>query len=307
MKKLPLLSIILVVTTLVVTSCSPKAVEPSPVSAAGEANLFIAEGSLQPVNMQEQSFNLSGEIAEVLVQDGEVVVFGQELARLQDSPEANLAIARAEQELLTAQQTLDNMKVQAKINLAESKLVAINAQDALEEAQANFDGDESPVNQAELDMAVARLALAEDTQSRLASGEGIDPDQLAAAEARLASAQATLISAQATLKALTLTASIDGTLIDLDIQPGQLVTANVPVITIADISDWVVKTDNLTEIDVTSISLGQKVEITLDALPNLSLTGEVTHINARFEENAATSPIRSPYIYMRPTHRCAGE
>ena len=50
--------------------------------------------------------------------------------------------------------------------------------------------------------------------------------------------------------------------------------------TVADFSSWVVKTDNLTEVDVVNVKVGQKVEIVLDALPDVTLTGEVTHINA---------------------------
>ena len=52
----------------------------------------------------------------------------------------------------------------------------------------------------------------------------------------------------------------------------------------ADYSTWVVKTDNLTETDVVNLAVGQKVEVVLDALPEVTLSGEVTHINARFEE-----------------------
>ena len=58
----------------------------------------------------------------------------------------------------------------------------------------------------------------------------------------------------------------------------------MPVMTLADYSAWLVKTDNLTELEVARISLGQKVQVALDALPEMTLEGEVTHINARYEE-----------------------
>ena len=73
-------------------------------------------------------------------------------------------------------------------------------------------------------------------------------------------------------------------MVDLDIQSGELVTAGMPVATIADYSAWLVKTDNLTELEIARVSLGQKVRVTLDALPEIALEGEVTHINARYEE-----------------------
>jgi len=75
-----------------------------------------------------------------------------------------------------------------------------------------------------------------------------------------------------------------GTVVDLDLQSGDLVTAGMPVMTIADYSAWLVKTENLTELEVVQISLGQKVKVVLDAMPETTLEGEVTHINARYEE-----------------------
>ena len=60
--------------------------------------------------------------------------------------------------------------------------------------------------------------------------------------------------------------------------------AGSPVLTLADLSNWVVKTDNLTEGDVTQVSIGQEVEVVLDVLPDAPLTGKVTRINSRFEE-----------------------
>jgi HlyD family secretion protein len=77
---------------------------------------------------------------------------------------------------------------------------------------------------------------------------------------------------------------MSGTVIDLNLQPGQRIAAGAPVITLADTSAWIVKTDNLTEMDVPAIQVGQKVKVTLDAIPGVTLNGEVTGINSRYEE-----------------------
>ncbi|MDP6225830.1 MAG: HlyD family efflux transporter periplasmic adaptor subunit, partial [Anaerolineales bacterium] len=65
---------------------------------------------------------------------------------------------------------------------------------------------------------------------------------------------------------------------DAYVQPGQ------PVATLADFSGWKVETDNLTEIEVPEVTLGQKVSITPDALPELDLPGVVTDISALHAE-----------------------
>jgi multidrug resistance efflux pump len=50
-------------------------------------------------------------------------------------------------------------------------------------------------------------------------------------------------------------------------------------------SKWIVKTTDLTEIDVVKIKEGQPVTVTLDALPGVELKGNVFSISQNFSEN----------------------
>ncbi len=284
MKKI--LSLFLLTTTLLILSACSANPAPTEVAASANAgqNVLIAEGRLLPDNSMEQSFSISGQVSEVLVEDGEDVIAGQVLARLNDSPEARLALARAQQELLSAQQALDALNAAASVNLTQSKLAVIAAQELLENAQEAHEDDPTDETQANLDAAEALLQQAEDDQSKIESGAGVNPDQLSAAEARLLSAEAAVASAQATIDALELKASMDGTLVDVTLQVGQRVTAGQPVLTVADFTNWVIKTDNLTESKVVDVEIGQQVSVKLDALPANTFSGEVIHINARYEE-----------------------
>ena len=269
---------------LLLSACSPTNTAPAAVPADSEPAAMIAEGRLLPANSLEQSFSIPGQVAEVLVKDGDRVQTGQVLARLKDSPEARVALARAQQEAILAQQALDSLKEAAEVNLAQANLEAITAQKKLDQAQENFNNDENSENYVLLDIAEIALQQAKDHQAVIKNGKGIDPDLLATTEARLTSAQAAVASAQAAIDSLELKSTMDGTLVDVNIQPGQRITAGLPVMTVADFSSWVVKTDNLTEAEVVDVKAGQSVEITLDALPNVTLKGKVTRINARFEE-----------------------
>jgi HlyD family secretion protein len=103
-------------------------------------------------------------------------------------------------------------------------------------------------------------------------------------EARLAAAKAAVNSAQADVDALTLKATIPGTVVDVNLTQGQQVAAGELVMAVADYSKWIVETDSLTETEVVQVSEGQEVEVVLDALPDTTLKGVVTHINKRFEE-----------------------
>jgi multidrug resistance efflux pump len=284
MKKLSLVLMILILASVILTACSSSTPEPVVVETSARSGTIIAEGRLVPLHSMDQSFSIPGQVAEVLVQDGEVVQSGQVLARLESSPEAQVALARAQQEVLAAQQALDGLQSAAQVSLTQARLDVITAQEQVDAAQDQYDADASDENKARLDAAEAVLEQAGLTLEKLEDGDGIDPDQLAAAEARKAAADAALVSAQSAVDAQDLIATIDGTVVDLALQVGQRVAAGLPVLTLADYSGWLVETDNLTENEVANVQMGQKVEIILDALPDLSLTGEVSHINARSEE-----------------------
>ena len=285
MKRITLITILSITVLLTLTACGSAE---TPATATSEPAVIpaavIAEGQLLPINWLDQSFSLPGTVETVLVSDGDTVSAGQTLAAYTVSPDAVLAVARAEQEALAAQQALDALKESADLNLAQAQLKVLNAQDALDDAQADFDASDSAENQALLDIAAATLQLAENDLTRLEAGNGIDENLLQSAEARLKTANASLAAAQALMDSYQLKSTLAGTVIDLNIQPGQKSTAGMPVMAVADTSSWIVKTDNLSETQVTSIAIGDAVTVRLDALPELNLSGVVTAINARYEE-----------------------
>jgi multidrug resistance efflux pump len=80
-------------------------------------------------------------------------------------------------------------------------------------------------------------------------------------------------------------APFDGTITNLDLKVGEFASAGQPVLTIADLSSWVVKTTDLTENDVVNVTQGQTVDVTLDALPGVTLRGKVLSIGQNYTKN----------------------
>ncbi|HAJ35030.1 MAG TPA: hypothetical protein DCL15_04995, partial [Chloroflexi bacterium] len=70
---------------------------------------------------------------------------------------------------------------------------------------------------------------------------------------------------------------------------GEPVKPVLPVLQLADLSAWRIEALDLTEIDVATISPGDAVDITFDALPALTLRGKVTHIRPVGENSRAAS------------------
>jgi multidrug resistance efflux pump len=113
---------------------------------------------------------------------------------------------------------------------------------------------------------------------------GSNTDEKAIAEAEYDTARANLAAARAALADVELAAPFDGTVAGLKVKGGESVTPGQVVVSIADFSGWIVKTTDLTELDVVDISEGQPVSITLDAIPDTTLDGEVQTIGQNFSE-----------------------
>ncbi len=67
---------------------------------------------------------------------------------------------------------------------------------------------------------------------------------------------------------------------ELNLKAGELPPRDQPAVTLADLSGWRIETDDVTEIKVPDIKVGQGVTIRFDALPDAELKGEVEAISA---------------------------
>lgn len=142
--------------------------------------------------------------------------------------------------------------------------------------------------EAEYRIAQARVEQAQADYNLLENGP--DPDEvdqaqarITTAEERIAAAEAAIAAAEAALSELELVATINGTVVQLDLINGERVTPGQSVVQLADFSSWYVETDNLTEIEVVDIATGDRATITPDAL-DIELTGEVESISDLFED-----------------------
>ncbi len=153
--------------------------------------------------------------------------------------------------------------------------VAIANRDA---AQAQLDlllagasEEQVAIAQIGVEQAEAAKGIAEASLTQAAAG-------VTQAEASVTQAQANVESARAALERTILHSTIDGQISRISTSVGQLVAPSVPVVTVADFSEWLVQTTDLTELDVASVEVGATAEVTLDAIPDEVITGEVTNV-----------------------------
>ncbi len=163
------------------------------------------------------------------------------------------------------------------------------AQKRYDDARERYDDLKNHPDEIDLAKATAALALVDariaDLQREIALLEkGPDPDKVAAAEARRKAAQVSLEAAQQALQDSEIVAPFTGQIADLVVSEGEWVTADQPVVVLADLSQWEIQTDDLTELDVPAVRPGQPVTMRADALPNLELKGKVDTIRDLSEE-----------------------
>jgi multidrug efflux pump subunit AcrA (membrane-fusion protein) len=170
-----------------------------------------------------------------------------------------------------------------KLNEVVYRSTAKNYKKQLDDAWADYNkAIKWATLESNLENAQADLAMNQKEYDLLSSGStGTD---MAVAEAQYEAARANLDAARAALADVELTAPFDGTVAGLKVKTGESVTPGQIAASVADLSGWIVKTTDLTELDVVKISEEQPVSITLDAIPDKTLEGKVLRIGQNYSE-----------------------
>jgi multidrug resistance efflux pump len=159
----------------------------------------------------------------------------------------------------------------ANANVAEAAASSDGAQTQLNLLQAGAKPEQ--IQAAEVGVDQAEAAVVEAELAVVQAGAAV-----AQAEAGVEQAQTALESAQVALERMTLKAPFDGRVGDLSVEVGEVVSPGMPAVTLADFSNWLVETTDLTELDVVSVSVGMPVEVNVDAIPDEVLSGTVIDI-----------------------------
>jgi len=310
------------VAALFITGCSSGT--PSPVQAAAQPPVtdtrIIAEGRVEPIRYVDLALNTSGLVSEVLIAEGNQVKAGDIIARLENSQTQTLESARADSTqglaeaykvVRDAQYELDNFDVPSDFTgltppqAVEAMLEKLNAaRDAFEPYEDLDDRILEPTNSEEesgvyrntaklykkrLDdawadyrKAIRWLELETDLEVAKANLDQVRKDYDQLQDPSFAEDTA---GTRAALANAEVRAPFEGTITNLDLKVGEFAPAGQAVVTIADPSSWLVKTTDLTEIDVVDIKEGQPVQVTLDAIPGITLKGNVLSIGQNYYEN----------------------
>ncbi|HEX9246909.1 MAG TPA: efflux RND transporter periplasmic adaptor subunit [bacterium] len=279
------------------------------ISAARRADVVtrvLASGSVTSIRDSKIGSKLSGRVAAVLVEEGQRVSAGTPLLRLDASDlvaqeaqaEANVAGARARlQEVLAGQRPEERQQVTNAVAQAEAALRS--AQASLELAQANVQRMRSlrtqgAVSQQDLDAAEtqARVAQSQVVQAQAAYDSakqgwnimtvGARQEDILQARAQLAQAEAGLAMVREQLRESTISAPFDGTIIQRNVEPGEVVSSaggpnQSPLFVLSQVDDvyveFIVPAQHRAE-----LQQGQAAQLAVEGLPGRTFEGRVAEI-----------------------------
>jgi len=224
--------------------------------------------------------------------------------------EAEAALAQAQYAQQQAQTVYDQIIKFELLGATEeqARLALQSAIKATEAAQARVDAllSGSPSDLADSAQLAAASASLRAAQARLnqlkAEASGNTDSTYAAA---IQQAEAGLKSAQVALSQAELRAPFAGTIARLNLKVGETAAPGVAAAVLADFSEWRIETDDLTEIEVPDVHVGQSVRVTVDALPGVTLKGEVESIGSLFQEKSGdvVYPVKIKLIDTDPNLR----
>lgn len=211
-----------------------------------------AVGTLQPLNYVDVGTQVSGQLRQILVDNGDRVEKGQLLAQIDPTvyqarvaaDQANLLALRAQRMDKLVQQGLAEKQFERQRRLLSERATS---QDAYDSAEAN------------------RRSL---------------QAQIAVLDAQIQQAEATLSSDQANLGYTKIYAPMAGTVVDITARQGQTLNANQSapiVLRIADLDTMTVKTQ-VSEADVTRLKIGMDAYFTTLGQPDKRRFGRLRQI-----------------------------
>ena len=119
------------------------------------------------------------------------------------------------------------------------------------------------------------------------SGDDLTESIQSASES-LRSAEISMQNLQDAMNNYTITAPISGTIIEKDAKVGDAVKAGDTLCIVYDLS-YLEMNINVDELQISSISVGQKVQITADAVPDKTYVGTVTRVSMKGASNGGTT------------------
>ena len=255
-------------------------------SAADRDGAIIASGTVE-ATQAELGFQVSGRLDAISVREGDQVIAGNQLARLEQSElTAQREVARAQ--VSAAEAGLAELVAGSRREeIAHARAVLAVATDKRDLAQRDVErlaplAEQSLVSRQAFDQQRTQLSI---SQGEVAKAKeelqiletGPRKERIAAQRAAVEQAKATVGRIDAQLAQMQLAAPFSGTVTVRHREPGEALSPGNPVLTIRNFDDRWVRV-YIPGDEVGNLKLGQPATITGDANPEKRYTGAISYI-----------------------------
>lgn len=306
---LGLLTIVAIVVAVMVgknkSANSAKEVEVQKLQKRDIIQTVTASGKIYPEDEIKISSDVSGEIIELTVEEGDYVSKGQLLARIK--PESYQAVVEqyaAQLDNTKAQLSTSKARIsQASAMLTQAKVQNDNAQTALTRAQELY--AKKIISKAELESAETTFKTTKaNVESAKADSEAAKHTSDAAAYT-IKAMEATIKEAKSNLNKTSIFAPMDGVVSLLNVKKGEKVVGTLQMsgtemMRIANFNFMEVQVD-VSEGEITKVKLGDTVSIEVDAYLDRKFVGLVSQVanTSKGASNAMTSSDQSTNFVVK--------
>ncbi|MDK2970574.1 MAG: hypothetical protein PWP23_329 [Candidatus Sumerlaeota bacterium] len=276
-------------------------IDVAPVVRGDVYDEVMLTGSVVPRRFAQVSAEVGARVAEVLVDEGDIVAEGQVLVRLRAEP-TELELREAQANAAQKRAVLEELRNGARAeDLAQARADVADAEAAVALAVADERRLETllrsqTISQSEYDKVGAQRKRAEATLARMKAileraENGARPEEIAAAEAELAAEEARVAQLQDQVERHVVKAPFDSVIGVKHTEKGQWVRQGDPMFSLAELD--VVRIEvPLPEAYFRYVQQGTEAVVSFDALPGVSETLRVSARIPLANQAARTFPVR---------------
>lgn len=273
-------------------------VEPSELRSITE--IVAASGKIFPQTEVKISSDVSGEIVELMVEEGDSVIVGQLLAKI-DPDAIQSQVERGMAQLNSSKAQLSNSRANVENAKAQKQQIIAQLENAKEVHKRNEPlFKDGVISQADFDASLSNLRALEANLSASEASIVSAQENVKASQFSVQSSEASLKELQTSLRRTSIYAPMTGIVSRLDVEQGERVVGTIQMtgtemMRIANLNAMEVRVE-VSENDIPRVSLGDIVDIEVDAYINRKFKGYVTQIANSANNSGATLSLTSDQV-----------